>query len=82
MNITDEELLMLEHLTYLNSEVAETAEVDGFTTVNLETLKVILSMKYSNNLIQMQLRHLKLKVMNHYFLYCKICKNMVLGDYI
>ena len=28
MNITDEELLMLEHLTYLNSEVAETVEGD------------------------------------------------------
>ena len=39
MNITDEELLMLEHLTYLNGEVAEAAEVDGFTTVNLETFE-------------------------------------------
>ena len=36
MNITDEELLMLEHLTYLNEEVAEAAKVNGFSTVNLE----------------------------------------------
>ncbi len=39
MNITDEELLMLEHLTYLNGKVAEVAEVDDFTTVNLETFE-------------------------------------------
>lgn len=39
MNITDEELLMIEHLTYLNEDVAKAAEVDGFTTVNLETFE-------------------------------------------
>ncbi|MFR7604799.1 MAG: hypothetical protein ACLUV3_05405 [Oscillospiraceae bacterium] len=34
MNITDEELLMLEHLTYLNSEVAAKAGVEKFNNVN------------------------------------------------
>ncbi|MCM1226650.1 MAG: hypothetical protein NC320_04370 [Clostridium sp.] len=34
MNITDEELLMLEHLTYLNGKVADAANVEKFTNVN------------------------------------------------
>lgn len=33
MNITDEELLMLEHLTYLNESVASAAKVD-FNYIN------------------------------------------------
>lgn len=33
MNITDEELLMLEHLTYLNEIVASAAKVD-FNYIN------------------------------------------------
>lgn len=39
MNITDEELLMIEHLTYLNESVAKDADIDGFTTVNLKEFK-------------------------------------------
>ena len=39
MNITDEELLMLEHLTYLNEDVTKAADIDGFTTVNLKEFK-------------------------------------------
>ena len=33
MNITDEELLMIEHLTYLNESVASAAKVD-FNYIN------------------------------------------------
>ena len=39
MNITDEELLMLEHLTYLNEDVTKAADIDGFNTVNLKEFK-------------------------------------------
>ena len=39
MNITDEELLMIEHLTYLNEDVTKAADIDGFTTVNLKEFK-------------------------------------------
>ena len=39
MNITAEELLMIEHLTYLNESVAKAADIDGFTTVNLKEFK-------------------------------------------
>ena len=39
MNITDEELLMLEHLTYLNSEVAAKAGVEKFNNVNADDFK-------------------------------------------
>lgn len=39
MNITDEELLMLEHLTYLDKDVAEAAKVNGFSNVNLKTFE-------------------------------------------
>lgn len=30
MNITDEELLMIEHLTYLNEDVAKASGIDEF----------------------------------------------------
>lgn len=39
MNITDEELLMLEHLTYLNSEVAAKAGVEKFNNVNADAFE-------------------------------------------
>ncbi len=39
MNITDEELLMLEHLTYLNEDFTKAADIDWFTTVNLKQFK-------------------------------------------
>ncbi len=35
MNLTDQELLMLEQLCYLNSDVASAAEVSNFSKIDI-----------------------------------------------
>ena len=43
MNITDEELLMIEHLTYLNESVAKAAGLKGIELVENRSIYTLLS---------------------------------------
>lgn len=51
MNITDEELLMIEHLTYLNEDVAKASGIDEFKINKGDSIYSILAEFDSNNAI-------------------------------
>ena len=54
MNITDEELLMIEHLTYLNEDVAKASGIDEFKINKGDSIYSILAEFDSNALAALE----------------------------